>query len=141
MEVNKFDAWFCLINIFLMLTSVYVHIVTTNPSRKDQAVAPKKLSLTSLSTGVESTFKALFLLNFRRSAIEVTLDTQSTPDNLYDLKALAVHLDVQPPYLSSQDTGKRILQKILPSTISVIGPLQVRGFQTLDITHSEQSTA
>ena len=74
-----------LINIFLMSTSVYVHIVTTNPSQKDQAVAPKKLSLTSLSTGVESTFEVSFLLNFRRSAIEVTLDTQSIPDNLYDL--------------------------------------------------------
>jgi len=78
-----------LINIFLMVTIVFVHIVTTNQSRKDQAVAPKKLSLTSLSTGVESTFEASFLLNFRKSAIEVTLDTQNTPNNLYDLKALA----------------------------------------------------
>jgi len=115
--------------------SFYIYVVTKNPSRKDQGVAPKKLSLTSLSVGVESNFESSFLLNFGRSAIEVTLDTQNNPDNLYDLNALALHLDVQPPYLSSQDTGRRILQKILPPTINVIGPSQVRGFQTLDISH------
>ena len=63
------------------------------------------------------------------------MDTQSTPDNFYDLDSLASHVNEQPPYLSPQDTIRRILKKILPSSITVIGLSQVRGFQSLDILH------
>jgi len=37
--------------------------------------------------------------------------------------------------LSSQDAAKRILEKVLPSSVNVIGPSQVRGFQSLDVLH------
>ena len=113
--------------------------MTHKPSRKDQAVALKKYSASSLSDGVsivvEGTyFEHLFLLNFGCNAIEAKLSRQEISDHLYDLESLASYMSIDPSHLSSQDTAKKIFKKVLPS-VNVYGPSMVREFSELDILH------